>query len=171
MDISESDICIRAWRKARRSITSVACVEVRGIVEILLPQPTHFYVTHFPSSKTLSRVRNTLPRGQFDDPEASSCLYAQTDVSWGGSQRRLPTVSFPVEQGSLSVAGRLLGMLALSVHNASWLILFIAGVLGVLVALLTIATLATIFDPKRNPGTRYKVFRDLLDLFRLRKQP
>jgi len=67
------------------------------------------------------------------------------------------------------VAGRLLGMLALSAHDASWFIIFIASVLGILVVLLVIAALATIFDPKRHSGTRYKVFRDLLDFFRLRK--
>jgi hypothetical protein len=69
------------------------------------------------------------------------------------------------------VVGRLLGLLALSVHDAGWFIIFFASVIGVLVALLVIATLTAIFNIRpETQEIRYKVFRDLLDLFR-RKQP
>jgi hypothetical protein len=67
------------------------------------------------------------------------------------------------------VVERLLGLLARNVNDASWLLIFFACVLGVFVGLFVIVTLATIFDSKRLPGTRLKVFKILTGFFRFRK--
>jgi hypothetical protein len=80
------------------------------------------------------------------------------------------TVLLPGNTGSLPVTERLLGQLALSVHDASWLMIYFACWLAVPRILLVIATLAAIFDPKRGPESRKEILRELLDVFFRGKQ-
>jgi hypothetical protein len=81
------------------------------------------------------------------------------------------TVLLPGNTGSFPVTERLLGLLALSVHDTSWLIIYFACLFAVPRALLVIATLAAIFDPKRGPVTRKEILHELLDVFFRGKQP
>jgi len=63
------------------------------------------------------------------------------------------------------VVERLLELLARNANDASWLPIFFACLIGVPVVLFFIVTLATVFDCKRAPEIRYKVFKALIRLF------
>jgi len=61
---------------------------------------------------------------------------------------------------------KLLGLLARTIQDASWLTVFIASVISALLALLVLAALMAIFG--RSEEVReyaYKVFRDLTGIF------
>jgi hypothetical protein len=65
--------------------------------------------------------------------------------------------------------GALFVLLAHYIHDASWLIIYLACVLGVFVALIVIVALATIFDSKRDANTRIKVLDTLCRYFGFRR--
>jgi hypothetical protein len=64
------------------------------------------------------------------------------------------------------VVENILGLLARTIHDASWLTVFIASVISVLLALLVLAALVAIFGRSAEARERaYKVFQDLTGIF------